>query len=766
MANDIVVDIKINGLSQGSAGVKQLTDALNGLSKPAQKTQDNIKGLEKSMANLASKGFKNLVTTAIAAGAAIVSALGFRASIRAAIEQENAVNKLNFALKASGQFSNQTSAELQALASELQKTTRFGDDLTLSVIGQFSAINRLNKDGLVKATTASADLAAVLGVDLKSAGDLVSKAIEGNTGALGRYGIQIKKGSTDAEQLSNVLQALARFQGQAANEAKTFGGALAIANNAFGDLGEEIGNLVIKNPVVIKIIRDIGELFAKVGETIKENQGLIIESFNQLIVGTGKLVQALNPVFNFIILSFNNLIGIIRLSIQGFIELFSALSGFQTASNLIKSFIAALLEIPKGLILLISTIQTLWAESSLVSSAFKKAGIDIGKFGPALDEQAKKLEDFQLKLGDLNISESFSGGLESIDGVLAKTQEVALAQNDLAKSIGKDIENLGKVGAEATKKAKDPEEEAVVRSKTFFEKLGGIFTNFGGFLEDAKTNLTAIDKNTGLSRLRTDIEALGPQLLASVTQGAQGAIKSVGAIAGKIGDAIIPGLGSALQPFIEMFAMGPEQTRQMVSAFIDAAAQIPINIIDSIPVFFETIIRKIPDLINGIARLFYERIGSIPFWLSVAKTVAQAFIQSIPEIVKGLIDQIKKSLTGGLFGGSSGGGFLGGIVGSVGKLFNFAKGGMVVKGGTPGADSVPSLLTPGELVIDRTTTSKLMDYLNRQSSPQNNDVTNALLVKVISLLESPISVSTSVELQQKTLADIIVNLNRVNARLA
>ncbi|MGH7163695.1 MAG: hypothetical protein ACREID_09435, partial [Planctomycetota bacterium] len=56
-----------------------------------------------------------------------------RRAVEASNEQEDSTAALNQALRSSGQYTKEYSGRLQGLASELQRTTRFGDDQVLTI---------------------------------------------------------------------------------------------------------------------------------------------------------------------------------------------------------------------------------------------------------------------------------------------------------------------------------------------------------------------------------------------------------------------------------------------------------------------------------------------------------------------------------------------------------------------------------------------------------------------------------------------------------
>jgi hypothetical protein len=95
------------------------------------------------------------------------------------------------------------------------------------------------------------------------------------------------------------------------------------------------------------------------------------------------------------------------------------------------------------------------------------------------------------------------------------------------------------------------------------------------------------------------------------------------------------------------------------------------------------------------------------------------------------------------------------------KMLSLSQGGQVF-GGRVGVDSIPARLTPGELVVDRTTTGKLQNFLEQESG---SDVTNALLLQIIQLLKKDTNIETKVEFDRATFAEIMLKLSRNNQRL-
>lgn len=180
------------------------------------------------------------VTAAIGSMVAIGVSL-----VKSAIDSENAVSKLNIALKNQGIFSEQLSKEMQNYASELQKTSTFSDEAILSTQSMLTTFGLAGKT-MKDATQSTLDLASGLGIDLNSAALLVGKAFAGETGTLSRYGIIIDENIPRSEKFAAAIQQInQRFGGEAAAATQTFSGRVAVLGNQFDDIKEKIGAGII-----------------------------------------------------------------------------------------------------------------------------------------------------------------------------------------------------------------------------------------------------------------------------------------------------------------------------------------------------------------------------------------------------------------------------------------------------------------------------------------------------------------------------------------
>ena len=257
-----------------------------GFAKLKKDSFDAGKDAGESSADGFKEGFgkiKGALTAAIAAIGGIITARVVGESVKAAAEQEAALNRLNSVLGRTGQFSTVFSQQMQDLAGSIQNTSVYADEAVLNGAALLQTIGKLDQQGLVDATKSATDLAAAYGMDLQSAFSIVGKAAEGQIGTLSRMGIEVRKGSSDAETFANALLQIQKISGgAAADQLNTFSGAVAKMKNSFGEILESIGNVIIKSPAFIGVIKGLGKVFDNLSVAIsKSDMG---KGFNNFIL--------------------------------------------------------------------------------------------------------------------------------------------------------------------------------------------------------------------------------------------------------------------------------------------------------------------------------------------------------------------------------------------------------------------------------------------------------------------------------------------------
>ena len=188
--------------------------------------------------------------------------------------QETAEKKLITAMKSTRKYTEEGYKTLLNYASGLQKLTGYGDETVIEVMALLQTF-KLSEDVLKKATLATLDLATATGQDLRSAAILMGKAAVGETGMLKRYGIIVDDAKLKAKGFEAVLEEInTEFGGQAQARMETYTGKVGGLKNAFGDLLEALGNVIIKSNAVRGAIDGLTESISATTERIKENKSL------------------------------------------------------------------------------------------------------------------------------------------------------------------------------------------------------------------------------------------------------------------------------------------------------------------------------------------------------------------------------------------------------------------------------------------------------------------------------------------------------------
>lgn len=174
-----------------------------------------------------------------AAFAAFAAEIGF--ATEAFAKQEESVNKLNQTLQSQGIFSTDLSDQYVEQAEAISRVSGVsataiinGQGFLQSMIGQKQISSQLTQ-GVV-------DLAARTGLDLTGAFKLVSEAVNGNTGRLKMYGLQIDSTADSNTRLKQITEQLSQqFSGAAASSAEGLNGQMRTLAISFEQLQEKIG---------------------------------------------------------------------------------------------------------------------------------------------------------------------------------------------------------------------------------------------------------------------------------------------------------------------------------------------------------------------------------------------------------------------------------------------------------------------------------------------------------------------------------------------
>lgn len=261
-ANEVSVDITI----EEKAALKALTRLSQGFDKTEKKATASVGKMDLALATFAGNIVANVAGKAISF---LVSSLG--EVVDAAQRQEDAINSLNAALRQSGDFSEAASQDLQDYASELQKITTFGDEAIIEQLA-FAKSMGATTEQAKKIVAAATDMSAALNMDFNAAVRNITKTLGGLKGELGESISELGLLTKEQLQAGAAIDLIAgKFAGQAQAATATYSGRVKQLSNSWGDLLENVGMFVTKNPAVLSAIDSVSKAVSSLNEIIGED---------------------------------------------------------------------------------------------------------------------------------------------------------------------------------------------------------------------------------------------------------------------------------------------------------------------------------------------------------------------------------------------------------------------------------------------------------------------------------------------------------------
>lgn len=243
-----------------------------------------IKNFDRNLKNTA-KNMESIGTKMSLAFTLPLAALA-KQSLTAYDKQVQAEKRLQVALGG-------TSKALLAQATAIQKVTTFGDE---AIIEQqaFLASLGLSEKQIMDTTQAAVNLSASLGISLESATKNLAKTTAGLTGELGELIPGLKQFTPEQLKAGAAIEyANKQFKGYAEAAAQVGTGPLKQLQNQLGDLGEELGRILL--PVVkqmVEWVKKAADAFAAMDESTKK----AIVVFGAMVATAGPLMTYLSVI--------------------------------------------------------------------------------------------------------------------------------------------------------------------------------------------------------------------------------------------------------------------------------------------------------------------------------------------------------------------------------------------------------------------------------------------------------------------------------------
>jgi hypothetical protein len=267
---EIQIDANVSSLSKSikdaDAAVAKLSDGIQSGMRDARVSVERVSkevsnGLGSSIAKIAGGvSLGNLVTRGLDAAFSAIKEFTV-GSVAAYSEQQDALNKLGFALKASGDYSELALQSFVRFSAQMQQTSKYGDELILDQLALAKSFGATNEQAQVL-VRAGADMAATFGGSLDQRVEQLGKTFSGTAGKLGQLVPELKN-LTDAQLRAGAGVDLiaSKLAGASANELSTHTGSVIAMKNAYSDWQEEIGQSISDSSAMKDTISILKKLF-------------------------------------------------------------------------------------------------------------------------------------------------------------------------------------------------------------------------------------------------------------------------------------------------------------------------------------------------------------------------------------------------------------------------------------------------------------------------------------------------------------------------
>ena len=166
-------------------------------------------------------------------------------AIQGAIEEEKTENNLRAALELTGRTVEGNIQHYLKFSQEQHRATLFTHEQVEASQALLLQLTDLDQNGIDRATKGAMGLASTMGIDLHSATMMVTKAMEGNYGALARVGIRVGENLTAEQKETSLLDQLIQLYGRSTKEVGTFGGSLTQLAKNWDEVKTDAGKAVL-----------------------------------------------------------------------------------------------------------------------------------------------------------------------------------------------------------------------------------------------------------------------------------------------------------------------------------------------------------------------------------------------------------------------------------------------------------------------------------------------------------------------------------------
>ena len=249
---------------------------------------------------IVAKASKNIKRYGMMAGAAFVGA-GV-ASVKAFAVQEAAENALASAMASHGDAIDALMPKAKALASQIQRETKYGDEDVLGMMAQIRNLGVL-PGKLEEATKGSIGLAKALQMDANTAARYTALAMQGEYTVLQRYVPALRTATSAAEKQTIVTDLMNQGYEQAQAETETLDGKFTQLQNAAGDVAESFGNVITEALDLDTATGGLTDRLLDFSQQTKRDSAMIAFEWQYMFV---TIKTALKNTFDFVKIAVTN----------------------------------------------------------------------------------------------------------------------------------------------------------------------------------------------------------------------------------------------------------------------------------------------------------------------------------------------------------------------------------------------------------------------------------------------------------------------------
>jgi len=418
---------------------KQATAKLESLAGSLKKVETESKSVTSAGGETEGR-FSSLGSGALKLAAAVGGAyLGFQglkkgisAMVANAIEGENAANNLRVALESTGRITPGLTERMLAFSSAIQKETIINDEAVTSIQTLLAQMTKLDVEGIQRATKGAIGLARTLNIDVNSAALLVQKAMEGNFGALSRYGIKVDETLSIEEKQAQLLGKLEDLYIRAQEETKTYSGTLAQLKNVWNDMLEAAGYGITESEGLRNALGQVRNIIERMTPVIADFTSSIGDMIGSLVSFGVKAIDTLENLRQKV----SGLASSVSKTERDWNKLTEQLGGFSEISSLVTQRMLATGASLEETAALSETLLNAWNELNGSTSQLAK-NLALGVYG----ENAKKAfrEIITSGIGAADILKQLDKETSQVGAVTKATTETdkaaAKAKDDLIKRL-------------------------------------------------------------------------------------------------------------------------------------------------------------------------------------------------------------------------------------------------------------------------------------------------------------------------------------------